>query len=120
MNVVPADTHSLVALYAPRGLLVLDNSRIGELGSVAQHAATAAGGEVYKAPGAEENVDYHHGRPSDPHNHRGFYPEQAEPLRRAIRAHLTRTADPDGRMDPQPVATADLAEWIDWDTLTLE
>ncbi|WP_437284183.1 glucuronyl esterase domain-containing protein [Sorangium sp. So ce406] len=56
VNVVQADTHSLVAMYAPRGLLVLDNSRIGELGSVAQHAATAAGGEVYKAPGAEENV----------------------------------------------------------------
>ncbi|WP_434041056.1 MULTISPECIES: glucuronyl esterase domain-containing protein [Sorangium] len=120
VNVIPADTHSLVAMYAPRGLLVLDNSRIGELGSVAQHAATAAGGEVYKALGVEKNVAYHGGRPSDPHNHCGFYPEQAEPLRRAIRAHLTRTADPDGRMEPQPVATADLAAWIDWDTPALE
>ncbi|MGK4008720.1 hypothetical protein WMF31_39295 [Sorangium sp. So ce1036] len=120
VNVIPVDTRSMVAMYAPRGFLVLDNSRIGELGSIAQHAATAAGGEVYEALGVEKNVAYHGGRPSDPHNHCQFYPEQAEPLRRAIRAHLTRKADPDGRMEPQPVATADLAKWIEWDTPTLE
>ncbi|WP_437522282.1 hypothetical protein WME79_31135 [Sorangium sp. So ce726] len=120
VNVIPADTHSLVAMYAPRGLLVLDNSRIGELGSIAQHAATAAGGEVYKALGVEKNVAYHGGRPSDPHNHCAFYAEQAEPLRRAIRAHLTRKAPADGRMEPQPVATADLGAWIDWTTPTLQ
>lgn len=45
VNVIPGDTHSLVAMYAPRGLLVLDNSRIGELGSSAQHGASAAGGD---------------------------------------------------------------------------
>ena len=121
VNVIPADTHSLVAMYAPRGLLVLDNSRIGELGSIAQHAATAAGGEVFKALGVEMNVAYNGGNPSDPHNHCSFYAAtQAEPLKRAIRAHLTRTAEPDGRMEPQPVATANLAEWILWDTPTLE
>lgn len=121
VNVIPGDTHSLVAMYAPRGLLVLDNSRIGELGSTAQHGATAAGAEVFKALGVEKNVAYNGGNPTDPHNHCTFYPDtQGEPLRRAIRAHLTRTAEPDGRMEPQPVATADLSEWIDWDTPTLQ
>lgn len=120
VNVMPADTHSMVAMYAPRGLLVLDNSRIGELGSIAQHAATEAGAEVFRALGVEKNVAYHGGNASDPHNHCAFYDSQAEPLRRAIRAHLTRTAEPDGRMEPQPVATADMDERIDWEAPVLE
>ncbi len=120
VNVIPGDTHSLVAMYAPRGLLVLDNSRIGELGASAQHAATVAGGEVYKALGVEKNVAYHGGNPSDPHNHCSFYASQEEPLKRAIRAHLTRTAEPDGRMEPQPAGTADLAKWIPWQAPSLE
>jgi hypothetical protein len=120
VNVIPGDTHSLVAMYAPRGLLVLDNSRIGELGSSAQHAASAAGARVYAALGVEKNIAYHGGRAMDPHMHCSFYSEQAEPLRRAIRAHLTRTAEPAGAIEPQPAGTADLARWIDWDTPVLE
>ena len=76
---MPVDMHSLVAMYAPRGLLVLDNSRIGELGSTAQHAASAAGARVYEALGVEKNIEYHGGNPSDPHNHCMFYASQQEP-----------------------------------------
>jgi hypothetical protein len=114
VNEIPVDTHSLVAMYAPRGLLVLDNSRIGELGSSAQHAATAAAAEVYKALGVEKNIAYHGGNPSDPHEHCGFYQTQVPALQRAIKAHLTRTAAADGKIEPQPAGTADLPEWIDW------
>jgi len=114
VNVIPGDTHSLVAMYAPRGLLVLDNSRIGELGSTAQHAASAAGGRVYEALGVGKNIEYHGGNTTDPHNHCMFYTSQADPLRRAIRAHLTRKAAPDGRIAPAAVATADLTKWIPW------
>lgn len=120
VNTIPADTHSLVAMYAPRGLLVLDNSRIGELGSVAQHAASAAGGEVYEALGAAKNIEYHGGNATDPHNHCQFYSSQAEPLKRAIRTHLTRKAAADGRIAPAQVATADMTKWVDWETPTLE
>ena len=120
VNTIPADTHSLVAMYAPRGLLVLDNSRIGELGSVAQHGASAAGMQVYKALGVEHNIEYHGGKSSDPQNHCSFYTEQAQPLKDAIRAFLTHKAAPNGKMEPQPVATADMTQWVDWDTPTLE
>ena len=51
VNTIPGDTSSLVAMYAPRGLLVLDNSRIGELCSTCQHAASVAGQKVYEALG---------------------------------------------------------------------
>jgi hypothetical protein len=107
-------------MYAPRGLLVLDNSRIGELGSSAQHAASAAGALVYKALGVEKNIAYHGGRAMDPHNHCSFYAEQAEPLRNAIRAHLTRKAEANGKIEPQPAGTADLTKWIDWEAPTLQ
>jgi hypothetical protein len=117
---IPTDTHALVAMYAPRGLLVLDNSRIGELCASCQHAASAAGALVYKALGVEKNIEYHGGNPSDPHNHCAFYESQKEPLRRAIRAFLTKKAAADGRVAPAAVATADLTKWIDWTAPTLQ
>lgn len=119
VNTMPVDMHSLVAMYAPRGLLVLDNSRIGHLAALPQHGAALAGAEVYKALGVEKNIAYHGGNPDDPHDHCTFQTTQEEPLRRAIKAHLTKTAAPDGRMEPQPVATADLADWRTWTTPTL-
>jgi hypothetical protein len=120
INTVPVDTNSLVAMYAPRGLLVLDNSRIGELCATCQHGASAAGAEVYKALGAEKNIEYNGGNPSDPHNHCSFYAAtQGEPLKRAIRAFLTKKAAADGRIAPATVATADMKKWVDWTTPVL-
>lgn len=120
LNSMPVDMHALVAMYVPRGLLVLDNSRIGELGSVAQHAATYAGRQVAEAFGVGPNIAYHGGNPSDPHGHCSFYQTQVPALQAAIRAHLTRTEPAAGKIEPQPVGTADLEEWIEWETPTLE
>jgi len=114
VNSIPGDMHSLLAMYAPRGLLVLDNSRIGELCSPCQHAASAAGQIVFEALGVGKNVAYHGGNPSDPHDHCAFYKTQVPALQRAIRAHLTKKAAPDGRIEPQPAGTADLNKWITW------
>jgi hypothetical protein len=112
---IPGDTHALAAMHAPRGLLVLDNSRIGELCATCQHAATAAAQVVYQSLGIGANVGYNGGNPTDPQNHCQFYDAtQGPPLTRAIRGHLTRTAAPDGRMEPQPAGTADLTKWVPW------
>ena len=117
VDTIPGDTHSLAAMHAPRGLLVLDNSRIGELCATCQHAATAAAQVVYQALGIGANVGYNGGNPTDPQNHCTFYPTtQGPPLQRAIRGHLTKTAAPDGRMEPQPAGTADLTKWVPWST----
>ena len=121
VNTIPADTHSLVAMYAPRGLLILDNSRIGELCATCQHAAAASAAEMYKALGVEKNIEYNGGNASDPHNHCTFYAaSQVEPLKRAIRAFLTKKAAPDGRIAPAAIATADLTKWIEGTTPTLQ
>ncbi|MET0790982.1 MAG: cellulose-binding protein [Polyangiaceae bacterium] len=119
VETMPVDMSSIVAMYAPRGFLVLDNSRIGELCSTCQHAATAAGAEVYEALGIGKNIEYHGGNTTDPHDHCTFYPSQADPLKRAIRAFLTKKAAPDGRIAPAAVATADLAKWVPWTAPTL-
>jgi hypothetical protein len=117
VDTIPGDMSSLAAMYAPRGLLVLDNSRIGELCATCQHAATDAARVVYQSLGIAANVGYNGGNPTDPQNHCTFYDTtQGPPLQRAIRGHLTRTAAPDGRMEPQPAGTADLAKWVPWST----
>jgi hypothetical protein len=111
----PGDTSSIAAMYAPRGLLVLDNSRIGELGASCQHGASAAAQVVYKQLGLPANIGYNGGNPTDPHMHCTFYTAtQGDPLKRAIRGHLTKTMPPDGRMEPQPAGTADLTKWVPW------
>jgi len=120
VNTIPGDMHSLEAMYAPRGLLVLDNSRIGELCASCQHAGSAAAALVYQALGVGKNIEYNGGNPGDPHNHCTFYAaSQGEPLKRAIRAFLTKKAAPDGRIAPQTAGTADLTKWITWTAPTL-
>jgi len=115
VNSIPVDMHAMVAMYAPRGLLVLDNSRIGELCSTCQHAASVGGQRMFEALGVPKNIEYNGGNPSDPHNHCTFYPaSQGEPLKRAIRAFLTKKAAPDGRIEPAAVTKTDLAKWVPW------
>ncbi len=115
VNSIPGDTHAIAAMYAPRGLLVLDNSRIGELCSSCQHGASAAAAKLFEALGVGKNIEYNGGNSSDPHNHCSFYAaSQGEPLKRAIRAFLTKKAEPDGRIEPQAAGTADLTKWVPW------
>jgi hypothetical protein len=126
VDAVPADAHFMVAMYAPRGFTTLDNNRIGHLGPVAQYTAAAAGAEVFIALGVESHVGYHGGNDTDPHNHCSFNPSQEETARKAIRGFLTRTEEPSDFMEPklkdqndQPV-DFDLANYINWDTPTLD
>jgi hypothetical protein len=117
VDTIPGDTHTLAAMHLPRGLLVLDNSRIGELCATCQHAATDAAQVLAQGMGIGANVGYNGGNPGDPQNHCTFYMDtQGPPLQRAIRGHLTKTAAPDGRMEPQPAGTADLTKWVPWST----
>src|SRR5262249_12901532 len=73
VDTIPGDTHSLAAMHLPRGLLVLDNSRIGELCATCQHAATDAAQVLAKSMGIGANVGYNGGNPGDPQNHCTFY-----------------------------------------------
>ena len=80
----------------------------------------------HKPTGMLDSVrPYQGGNDTDPHNHCTFYPSQEETARTAIRGFLTKTEAPANFMEPklkdrndQPV-NFDLANYIDWDTPTL-
>jgi hypothetical protein len=119
LNTIPGDMHSLAAMYAPRGLIVLDNSRIGELCSSCQDGASEAAKKLYDALGVGSNIGYNAGKSSDPQDHCSFNMIQVAPLQRAIRAHLTKKAAADGRIELQSVGKADMTKWAPWTAPTL-
>jgi len=118
IDTLPLDTHATVAMYAPRGLLILDNPHIANLGPRAAHVAAQAGAEVFKALDLEGNISYR----SDTANgsHCAARAEFAEPLRQALRKHLVGTEGDDGSIRPNGNGVGDLADWKEWDTPTLE
>src|SRR5690606_15444451 len=96
---LPIDQHAVLALVAPRGLLVLDNPHVDWLGASAGHAAVQAAAGVYALLGAEGSLGYH-GDVSDA-RHCAWRAAWHEPARDAIRRHL-HGAEAD---DPPVVAT---------------
>ena len=58
LNKLPIDTHSVIGLIAPRGLLVVDNPGIGNLDANSAYVATQVGQMIYDALGYGDNVGY--------------------------------------------------------------
>ena len=123
---MPCDSHFMGAMYAPRGILILDNPYIGHLGPIGGHVAAKATAEIYKALGFEKNVYYFSAGGNGTHCQ--FQSESGDMLRSAIRAFLTRTEEPDGGMmihdsfdaSRQSAMYGNLSDWADWDTPTLD
>jgi hypothetical protein len=113
----PLDTHEAVAMVAPRGLFIMDNPHIANLGPKSAHVAALAGAEVYKALGAGDNITYY----SDVQNgtHCSMRPEWSSPLKSNIRKFLNHTGNDPGVIKASPSATGNLSDWIDWSTPTL-
>jgi hypothetical protein len=115
---LPIDTHELVAMVAPRGLLILDNPHIANLGPKSAHVAALGGAEVYKALGVGDNISYHSAVSSG--DHCSARPEHQEPLRQNIAKFLHKTGSEPGVITAAQKATGNLSEWRDWDTPTLD
>jgi hypothetical protein len=115
---LPIDSHEMVALVAPRGLLVLDNPHIPQFAAVAAHTAVLAGAEVYRALGAAENVSYISDVADEKHCAAGK-PEYAEPLIRNIATFLKREGAAAGAIKASPKAMGDLSQWVDWQAPSL-
>jgi hypothetical protein len=113
----PIDTHALVAMVAPRGLLIMDNPHIANLGPRSAHVAALAGSEVYKALGAGDAISYHSNVQSG--THCSTRPEWATPLRNAIQRFLKNSGTAAGVITAHANATGNLAEWRDWTTPSL-
>ncbi|GGM41339.1 cellulose binding domain-containing protein [Dactylosporangium sucinum] len=114
---LPVDTHEMVAMVAPRGLFIMDNPHIVNLGPKSASVAALGGAEVYKALGAGENITYW----SDVQDgtHCANRPEWRTPLQQNIQKYLVRTGNAAGTMRISSRAAGNLAEWRDWTTPTL-
>jgi len=114
---LPIDTHEIVAMVAPRGLFIMDNPHIANLGPKSASVAALGGAEVYKALGVGDNITYY----SDVQNgsHCSMRPEWSQPLRSNIRKFLTKTGNDPGVFKISPSAMGSLPGWIDWTTPTL-
>jgi Cellulose binding domain len=114
---LPLDTHEVVAMVAPRGLFIMDNPFIANLGPRSASVAAQGGAEVYKALGAGDNITYW----SDIQNgsHCALRPEWQTPLRQNIQKFLLRTGTAAGTIRISASARGNLADWRTWQTPTL-
>ncbi|MGN9787008.1 fibronectin type III domain-containing protein [Nonomuraea sp. ZG12] len=116
-NRLPVDTHEMVAMVAPRGLFIMDNPHITNLGPRSASVAALGGAEVYKALGAGENITYW----SDVQDgsHCANRSEWRTPLQQNIQKFLLKTGNAPGAMRISSRAQGNLAQWRDWQTPTL-
>lgn len=116
-NTLPVDTHEMVGMIAPRGLFIMDNPHIVNLGPKSASVAALGGAEVYKALGAGDNITYW----SDVQNgnHCATRPEWTAPLQQNIQKFLLRTGNAPGSIRIASKALGNLSQWRDWTTPTL-
>jgi glucuronyl esterase-like protein/cellulose binding protein with CBM2 domain len=116
-NTLPVDTHEMVAMVAPRGLFIMDNPHIANLGPRSASVAALGGAEVYKALGAGANITYWSDVTDG--NHCAVRNEWKTPLQQNIQKFLLKTGSAAGTMRISSKASGNLAEWRDWTTPTL-
>ncbi|MEU4405921.1 cellulose binding domain-containing protein [Streptosporangium sp. NPDC023963] len=114
---LPVDTHQMVAMVAPRGLFIMDNPHIANLGPRSASVAALGGAEVYKALGAGDDITYW----SDVQDgsHCANRSEWRTPLQQNIQKFLLRTGNAPGAIRISSRASGNLAEWRDWQTPAL-
>ena len=114
---LPVDTHEVAAMVAPRGLFVMDNPHIANLGPRSASVAALGAAEVYKALGAQANLTYW----SDVQDgtHCANRAEWRTPLQQHIQKFLLRTGNAAGAIRISSKAAGNLAEWRTWQTPTL-
>ncbi|WP_437870741.1 glucuronyl esterase domain-containing protein [Sorangium sp. So ce363] len=115
---LPIDTHALIAMMAPRGLLVLENPHQAQMGAPAGHTATAAGAEVYKALGVEKNVSYHSKVAETAHC--SYKNEYTDLLAKNIARFLKHEGEAPGEFVVGSGGSLSMADWVDWQAPALE
>ncbi|MEO3749430.1 cellulose-binding protein [Streptomyces sp. B6B3] len=116
-NGLPVDTHEIIGMVAPRGLLIMENPHIDWLAARSGSVAALGGAEVYKALGAEENITYWSAISDG--NHCAVRNEWRAPLQNYIQAFLTGNGTPNGQMQIASNKAGNLSQWRNWTTPTL-
>ncbi|WP_245736631.1 cellulose-binding domain-containing protein [Micromonospora pattaloongensis] len=116
-NSLPVDTHEVVAMFAPRGLFIMDNPHITNLGPRSASVAALGGAEVYQALGVGGNITYWSDIQDG--NHCANRAEWRTPLQQNIQKFLLKTGNAAGAMRISSRASGNLADWRTWQTPTL-
>jgi hypothetical protein len=116
---LPVDTHEIIGMVAPRGLLVLGNPTIANLAPRGENVTVQAGAEIYSALGAEQNISYTSNTTNGTHCsfRQEYVPQLQQNIRKFLKGDATATT---GVLDPSASVAADLAPNIAWQTPTLE
>ncbi|MGF1344519.1 cellulose binding domain-containing protein [Streptomyces flavovirens] len=114
---LPVDTHEIVAMVAPRGLLLMENSHVDWLGARSGSVAALSGAEVYKALGVPGNISYW----SDVQDgtHCAAWSEWRTPLQQNIQKYLLHSGSASGVFRVSSLKSGSLSGWRDWQTPTL-
>ena len=119
-NTLPFDQHMLVAMVAPRALLILDNAGQEWLGEVPSNYCGQASKEVYDALGATENYTYSqeggHGHCQLPN---GQFDEVKDFMNKFLLGKDAKTGKIDYTKNTQTI-NFKKSEWIDWETPSLK
>lgn len=115
---LPIDSHSLIASFAPRGLLILENPHEKQMSAPAGHMAALGGAEVYSALGYADNISYH----SDVANtgHCSYKNNYTDLLVRNISKFLKQEAAQTGDFSVGSGGSLNHSEWIDWQAPNIE
>ncbi|HKO49051.1 MAG TPA: hypothetical protein VJV79_15070 [Polyangiaceae bacterium] len=115
---LPIDTHALIGMIAPRGLLILENPHQTQMGAPAGHTAAIAGLEVYKALGVEKNISYHSSVADTAHC--SYKSEYTDLINKNIAAFLKHTGEAPGQFLVGAKGSLTRTDWIDWQAPTLQ
>jgi hypothetical protein len=114
---LPVDTHEMIGMVAPRGLLVLDNPSIAWLGAKNAAVAAAAGAEVYKALGAKDAFMYTSMTSNG--NHCANRSEYAGPLSNYVKKHMVGSGGTTTGGVNVSGGAPNMSSWKNWTTPTL-
>jgi hypothetical protein len=112
---LPIDQHEILALCAPRGLLVIEND-IDWLGPVATYGGAKAAHKVFEALGVPDHMGI---TLSANHAHCAFPSSQQAALDAFVTRFLLNGSANTTVDDTIPTATFDESAWIDWTTPAL-
>jgi hypothetical protein len=116
---LPIDTHEVIGMVAPRGLLVMGNPGIVNLAPDSEKITVLAGAEIYSALGVPENISYTSNTANG--NHCSFREEFVPLLQQNMRKFLKKDATATtGSVDPDPRLPGELGPNIAWETPALE
>ncbi len=120
-NTLPFDQHMLVAMVAPRPLLIIDNAGQEWLGEVPSNYCGQASKEVYDALGVSENYTYSQ---EGNHAHCSLPNGQFDEVKDFINKFLVgkdgiKTGKIDYTKNSEQIKW-NKSDWIDWETPTLK